>query len=279
MFTGSISRLAISLALLFIASYADAQLLLSWQTWQDTQFAHAGLGREAIKRDQYLVNYRWQGKDQDRQIAYAHQPLLIRTGDPAHNGYFHRLDYGVYNQNGNLSIKLTTGLHGSSNMFNHFKFHDDGFVASGQILYELEGCQCEFGFNGDYRFGPFHYYLVLQKQWLFNNGAQLALSAPYALAYLSKDEQWQIGIERYGEKWGALDKSREVESSYFLEEWQVTARYRIVENLYGNELFLRVGLSFDTALRYQDLVAGDREEDIDRAVFVGLEFKQRGFAK
>ena len=246
---------------------------LSWQHWNDTQFSDNSVttNNNPIARDQYLIRYRHRKDDANHIYTYAHQPLLIRTGEPAHNGYFHRLDYTYLNQFDRWQLELELGLHGSSNMFNHVKFHRDAVVATAEIGYQLNKIY-SLGLSGDYRFGHFRLYPVFSTEFSITDTGKIEMTVPNQIHFVSVDDGWRLGLKRFGEKWGALDRDREIESAYYLEEWQVHAQYRIVKNLYGGELFLRAGYSFDTRIRYFDLLAGDREENLDSAYFVGLEF-------
>jgi hypothetical protein len=75
-------------------------------------------------------------------------------------------------------------------------------------------------------------------------------------------------MERAGDRWATLDKSREVESALYLREWRAELSYRLD---FGHDswpaVVLGFGASVDTRVRYQDLDAGTRDIRLGDSVF------------
>ena len=194
----------------------------------------------------------------------------MRTGSPAHNGYFHQLDVRAERTLFDTSLVVTVGIHGSSNMFKHGDFHGDAAVATFAALHLRPERDTGIGLFGDYRFGRFHLYPRLKFTLDAGQSSELELDLPVAVRWRGAQDRWHAGIERYGEKWGALDASRNVESAFYLSEWRlgVTRRW---QSGGGPDWALTAGVSFDTGVRYRDLVAGARDTDLDPAVYLMLE--------
>ena len=240
-----------------------------WQTANmDMPAAVRGSG---VQRQ--AVGLAWEGElvDLPHKISWVHQPVLIRTGRPAHNGYFHQFDVHADRTLGDITLAVTVGVHGSSNMFKHVDFHGDAFVVTFDALHRPEDRQFGIGLFGDYRFDRFRLYPRVLFDLDVGAGA-LELDLPVAARWRDGRERWSAGIERVGEKWGALDASRNVESAFRLTEWRVgvTRRWQTGN---GHGWALTAGVSVDTGVHYQDLVAGSREMDLDPAAFLAVTFK------
>ncbi len=225
-----------------------------------------------VKRRHVAIAYQWTQENLNSRLSYEFQPVLIRTGDPAFNGYFHQLDLIFEYRHGPTKFELTTGVHGSSNMFKYFDFHSDSLVVTFSIMHLVRDGGTQLGINGDHRFGNFHLYPRVSFSKQLSAEGQLIVDFPIALLW--RTNHWEIGISRFGEKWAAMDSERDVESAFYLNEWRVGAK-RQMPVFNDKAVFdLGIGISADITVRYLDLGRGWLEMDLAPAVFVtaGLKF-------
>ncbi len=276
-FTDPISKYfwsAISIALLLLptATVFASPWSLEIQQWRATRFENSRQkDLAAIKRSQFGISYRWSREQAVARLSYVHQPVLIRNGDPAHNGYFHQLDLSLHIGRGPTRVEVTTGIHGSSNMFKQFDFHDEAFVSKFSVMHKVSNDTTRIGINGDYRFGHFRLYPRLSFSKVWSEDSELTIDLPVALLWRKHD--WQIGIKRHGEKWAALDSESKSESAFYLNEWRLGVRWQVPASKDNVTFELGAGVSFDSGVRYLDLVRGWQEEDLEAALFVLLGMK------
>lgn len=141
-------------------------------------------------------------------------------------GYLHQFDWRQQAQWQQFRGELTLGVHGTSNMFKHSDFHRDAIVATGAVGHAFGGGDTRFGLAGDYRFGAFTLYPQLRTAIPLGR-ASVQLNLPVAIVLESADRNWQLGLERHGEKWGTLDSDREITDKLYLQEWRLDGRYRL----------------------------------------------------
>lgn len=265
----SCSAMTPLLLLLPIATVFADPWSLEIQQWRATRFENSRQTDLAgIKRGQFSISYRWSQEQAVARVSYVHQPVLIRNGDPAHNGYFHQLDLSVRIGRGPTQVELTTGIHGSSNMFKHVDFHREALVSRFSVMHTVSNDTTRIGINGDYRFGHFRLYPRLSILKLWSKDSQLTIDLPVALLWRKHD--WQIGIKRHGEKWAALDSESKSESAFYLNEWRLGVRWQVPMPKDNVTFELGAGISFDSGVRYLDLVRGWQQEDLQAAMFIVL---------
>lgn len=245
---------------------------LEIRQWHPTRFENSEQkDLAAIKRGQFSISYRWSREQGVARLSYVHQPVLIRNGDPAHNGYFHQLDLSLRIGRGPTRVEFTTGIHASSNMFKQVDFHREALVTKFNVMHTLSNDTTRIGINGDYRFGHFRLYPRLSISKTLSKDSELTIDLPVALLW--RKHNWQIGIKRHGEKWAALDSESKSESAFYLNEWRFGARWQVPVPKDKVTFELGAGVSFDSGTRYLDLVRGWQEEDLRAAVFVALAMK------
>lgn len=252
---------------------ADTRWTLRARTWAESTVEEPYLsGERDVGRKEYFVAYRWLTSTSDTEASYAHNPILIRAGNPAHNGYFHQLDIQHQHVSENLNFGIKLGVHASSNMFKHGEFHDEALVGRFNFSYPVIKTFA-VGASGDHRFGHFQLYPTLSWSGEFAGGiARVRL--PTMLQWQSASKRWHVALERYGEKWATLDEARELESAIYLNEWRLQGSWQIPSVWKGINLELGIGCSTHTKLHYRDLVLGSVETKLDPAgfVWVGLTF-------
>lgn len=272
-FIGCVSPLFFfCLSLLLTTQCYAVEYEFRFQQWQDSEFSTSPVEDDdsTIDRREFFLaaSERWQ--EFGLEASYAHRPFLIRSGEPAHNGYFHQFDVALDTRFNNATLEAALGLHGTSNMFKEFDFHREAFVVSfgvrqGFPEYYVEG----IGLQGDYRFGPFTLYPRLRIEYPLSAQLELIVDAPVELI-LRSTSGWRIGIERFGEKWATLDAEREIKSALYLSEWRAGAWITMPPVLTSIDFELSAGVSFDSEVRYLDLVEGTLKESVDPALYVGL---------
>lgn len=238
--------------------------------WQDGEVGGVNVsGDEAqIARDEFYLARHWHSaEDNLLTISYAHQPILFRVGEPAHNGYLHQLDLEVGYDFSGTRFSVGAGIHGSSNMFKHGDFHREAGVFNFAILHRFDMWNGEAGFNGDHRFGNFKVYPRIRFLRQTGNGGEITFDLPESVIW--RRGQWRLATERYGEKWGALDKERDIQSAIYLREWRVSSRLHIWRQS-GMSAYAELGMGFNTRLEYLDLSSGWRDKRLDDSVFVAL---------
>lgn len=235
------------------------------QSWQAAEPAPAlEPDGETVERNEFFLDYHQ--KDRGNRYSYAHQSILIRQGDPAHNGYFHRLDAEFTRQWFDTRVQVTLGVHGTSNMFRYGDFHGELLVGTLSLRQSL-GKQMGIGFNGDYRFGHFRLYPTLNWQLPPATWGRVVMTLPVDMRWQSPGRRWELRLFRYGEKWATLDGDRERESAFYLEEWRLEAGWRFSA---GAGWRLALGASIDTRVIYDDLQAGEQNTDLATAAYVAV---------
>ncbi len=240
--------------------------------WRDPELRGAIDDSDRLERRDLSLAADWQINGFEAGFLYAHQPVLVRSGDPASNGYFHQLNL-IYGQRfGQAHFRVVGGLHGSSNMFKHMDFHRDGLVGSFSLLWVPEEDLLDaFGVGADYRFGRFQFYPRMDRAFDFG-ATVLQVRLPIELSLRDADDRWSIGFERHGEKWGTLDSDREVKGATYLSEWRFEVSGLVPIAQRGIRLRLAAGLSFDTTLRYRDLDRGQVRDRLENAAYGRIAF-------
>ncbi|MDO8863761.1 hypothetical protein Q6D67_18875 [Haliea sp. E1-2-M8] len=239
--------------------------------WEDGGIAGTStLEHENVSRQALQLGYRWDRADPSAYaLRYKHQTLRIRQGNPAGNGYLHQLDWRQQTEWQQFQVELTLGVHGTSNMFKYTDFHRDALVATGAIGYRFGSEGTSIGFAGDYRFGSF----MLYPQWrtaIALGQSSLQLNLPVAIALQAADGDWQLGFERYGEKWGTLNSDRQIADKLYLHEWRLSGLYRLSLRQGDLALVVGAGMSLHTRVHYLDLDAGTRRERLEDRLYVSL---------
>ncbi len=244
---------------------AGAEMDAGWQlrvrNWEDSGFKENG--SKPISRTEYAAGYRWQAGEVKLGAYYAHQPVLVRDGEPAHNGYFHQLDIQALRGYAGTKVRIEAGIHGSSNMFKYGDFHCGAAILHFSVLHPVKSIDAHIGLGGDHRFGQFKLYPRFRREYELRQNSKITFDLPIAIAW--HNEKWRVGIEKYGNKWAALDKEREVESAFYLQEWRLNGRRQTDSGIY-----VEMGYSFDTQVIYRDLFAGRREEDLSDSFYLAL---------
>ncbi len=154
------ARLVMGLALLAPAAFGATagEWTLRLQGWQSEALELPGAPAEDT--DRRLLHAAWQSQHAGgrTRVSYEHQPLLIRTGDPATNGYLHQVDVRHATRLGDVRLDVSLGVHGSSNIFTHQEFRSDVLVGGFRALHPIPGPFDAVGLAGDYRFGEFLVY-------------------------------------------------------------------------------------------------------------------------
>lgn len=247
---------------------------MSLTQWDDGRLVNERRESGAVERRELSLAYRWEAFSSGRRGAgfrYVHQPLLIRAGDPAHNGYLHQLDWRQAASLGHLEGSLTLGVHGTSNQFKHADFHRDSLVVTGSVWYGENNRASRIGLAGDYRFGRF---LVYPRwQWRAELGGQALIAhLPIAVHIGPADDsnRWRLGIERYGDKWATLDSERELRDALYLSEWRLGGHYRVPLPGRDWQLELGAGVSLATRVRYRDRQLGQQRERLADRIYASL---------
>ncbi|WP_111641433.1 hypothetical protein [Marinimicrobium alkaliphilum] len=227
--------------------------------------------KDQPERRAYKLGYQYRNNEHLRDYQYIHQPLLIRTGDPGHNGYFHQFDARHGYALDNLWIEAQLGVHGSSNIFKYQRFHRQALVTTFHAHWTPDAGPSAVGINGDYRFGGFKVYPHLRLERELPGATELVLELPIGVHWRAANQRWQLGFERYGEKWGALDSERELKTATYLREWRLQALWRAP--LQGRlSAQVHMGVSFDSRFRQYDLAEGWQTLNLDDASYLGFGF-------
>lgn len=247
---------------------AAGTFYLQYRHWQPYSWPGKEPTAKDVSRSQRELGWRYQGATSTVGLDYDYQPLRIRTGTPAHNGHLHRLTFGGEWQHNLYHLETQVGVAGTSNMFKHQDFHRqvlNGRLAAFRAWHE--GSDLSVGVGGDHRFGSFRWLPRLRWAQSTDNGHWL-MDLPVLLQWQNADHRWTIRMERAGDRWATLDKSREVESALYLREWRAELSYRLG---FGNDswpaVVLGLGASIDTRVRYQDLDAGTRDIRLGDRIF------------
>lgn len=236
--------------------------------WQTSTLTATGIAADEVERSAYHLRWRAAGADNIITVAYAHEPVLVRTGRPATNGYLHRLETGWKTDLGPLRADLGVGLHGSSNIFRHTIFHEDVLSGRFHLQYPLAGTAIDgVGLAGDHAFGEFLLYPTLARRFRLA-GRTLAIELPTAIRWGNTGDPWYVTLHRYGRKWGTLDRDETVEGRLYLTEWRFETSTRLSPGDNGVSIRAGGGLSFDTRIRYLDLDRGFIEARQEPAAYV-----------
>ena len=247
---------------------AAGTLYLQYRHWQPYSWPNDAPTATDISRSQRGLGWRYQGATSTVSLDYDYQPLRIRTGTPAHNGHLHRLTFGGDWQHNLYHLETEVGVAGSSNMFKHQDFHRQ--VLNGRLAVFRawhEGSDLSVGVGGDHRFGSFRW--LPRLRWAQSTVyGHWQVDLPVLAQWQSPDQSWGVRMERAGDRWATLDKSREVESALYLREWRAELSYRLG---FGHDswpaVLLGLGASIDTRVRYQDLNAGNLDIRLGDSVF------------
>lgn len=251
---------------------AAGEWSLQLRAWQSEDFNLPGAPAQETERRAFGAAWHTEGIGNRTGISYEHQPLLIRTGNPATNGYLHQVDVEHEGHAGPTRYDLALGVHGSSNIFTHAEFGEEALVGRFKVLYPLPRAFDAAGLAGDYRFGEFLVYPRLTAT-IPAGDTEVVVDLPVRLAWRDTGQRWSVALERYGERWATLDTTGTVEGKLYLSEWQLTGRYRLWRSG-DTRLDIGAGVSFDTEARYLDLKRGRVEGDLDSALFTFLEFSR-----
>ncbi len=232
--------------------------------------------RGSIQRRELALGYCWKPAEPDRHpqgFRYVHQALLIRSGEPAHNGYLHQFDWRRQARWQQLTGEMTLGVHATSNMFKHADFHRDALIATAAAWLELPAARGSAGLAGDYRFGHFQLYPRWRLPPLALGNTELRLDLPVELSWGAVDGGWRVGLERYGDKWATLDGDRRLQGKLYLREWRLGGRYRLATVWQRLELALGAGVSLGSRVDYHDLQAGARSERLENRWYASVEVR------
>ncbi len=244
-----------------------ADALVRASRWDATRFADAPpAGTRSIERRQIEAAY---GREWDRhglQLHYLHDALLIRSGDPGSNGYLHRLDAGYGWEADRLAVDLKAGIHASSNMFKHGRWHPDAVTVSFAGWHELPDRPFSAGVAGDYRFGRFLIYPRLRLP-LELRESSLIVDLPVALTWATNDGRWRVELQRYGDKWATLDPDRRTHAKLYHREWRLTGTLSLPAGLRTSRVEFGAGISLGGRVDYLDRSAGQRSERLKNRLF------------
>jgi hypothetical protein len=262
------------LAVIFLVALAlpasAGQLLVRIQGWGDQTVGFAQPPEpSAVFRREYNAAYTRSLLDGEQRFSYSHQPILIRAGETAHNAYLHQFDAYMLHEGLNWQMEFTAGVHGSSNIFKYSRYHREALVGSFSAMHVSNLPIIDyFGVSGDHRFGNFRIYPRVTRELPLADG-HLLIDFPTGLLLRHNQPSWQFGIERYGEKWGALDAERELKSAVYVQEWRIGGWHRI---RFFNDILIEAGagISFDGRMTYVDLEAGQQTRKLGSTKFFSL---------
>lgn len=222
---------------------------VEWQQWQDYDDPGPATAEQPVSRS--VRGLRVGDRDGPR-FRWDYQALRIRSGEPAHNGYLHRVALVSRETRGAWQLYLHAGLHGTSNILKYREPHSDVWVGRLGLWRDIPGGNgWALGVRGDHRFGRFRWVPALRGR-IALGGGRLLVDLPRAIDWHGPSERWHLSVERLGDKWGALDESREQESTVRVEEWRLTLTRRFRDLYRGVGVELGGGASFDTRVRYRE---------------------------
>ncbi|MGM0434225.1 MAG: hypothetical protein ACQEQ1_06145 [Pseudomonadota bacterium] len=223
--------------------------VLEWQQWRDYDAPGPATAAEPVSRSGRGLRV---GDRQGLGFVWHYQPLRIRSGQPAHNGHLHRVALEAREARGAWQLYASAGIHATSNVLKHQDTHADVWVGRIGLWRDLPGSGgWALGVRGDHRFGTFQWVPALRGGFATGYG-QLALDLPRMVQWRSLHGRWSLQAARLGEKWGALDDQRRLESTVRLEEWQLILTRRLDALYRGLGLELGAGMSLDTRVRYRE---------------------------
>lgn len=253
------------------AVQASNSFYLLYRQWQAYDWPEDLPSASEVTRSQRGLGWQQQNSASTFGIDYDYQPLRIRTGEPAHNGHLHRLTFGGDWQHRLYRVEARAGVAGTSNMFKYRDFHSD--VLNGRIaLFRAmdETSPLSIGIGGDHRFGSFRWLPRIRWQQSNESGHWL-LDLPVLLKWQNPVQRWEFRVERNGDRWATLDKTREVESALYLREWRTELEYRAYDGRRAwPAVTLGVGASVDTRVRYKDLNTGTEDLKLGDALLASL---------
>ncbi|WP_418140556.1 hypothetical protein NUW46_15290 [Marinobacter sp. MA] len=253
------------------AVQASNSFYLLYRQWQAYDWPEDLPAANEVTRSQRGLGWQRQNSASTFGIDYDYQPLRIRTGEPAHNGHLHRLTFGGDWQHRLYRLEATAGVAGTSNMFKYQDFHNDllnGRIALFRALNETSALS--LGVGGDHRFGSFRWLPRARWQQINDSGHWL-FDLPVLIQWQSTGHLWEFRVERNGDRWATLDKTREVENALYLREWRTEIEYRAYDGRGAwPAVTLGVGASVDTRVRYKDLNTGTEDLKLGDALLASL---------
>lgn len=237
-------------------------------SWLTSELAYsADPAVSGVNRDALALSYSRGEEKLVREFTYAYEEVSLRAGDPGTNGHLHRFAVRSGINMNRLELEVDAGLQGSSNRFKHQEFDGEAVVLQFAMHYR-PGPAYRVGVYGDYRFGGFRVYPGFEGSIVLADFGEFELDVPRSARWHSTERRWTVGIERYGQKWSALDRERETASKYYLDEWRLSAGFEA--NYQRLPWGASIGVSFDTDIRYLDLIEGARVVALEPGVFVEL---------
>lgn len=224
------------------------------------------LSERDIGRRMFEAAYSQRGPGNRSYGRYVHQTLLIRGGDPAGNGYLHQIDVGYLWQSGDLTLDVAAGVHATSNMFKHGRWHRNAAAAVFAVHHELANEGIAVGVGGDYRFGRYLIYPRLHLPISLGDGS-LTVDLPVSAIWESDDSRWRLAAERYGDKWATLDAPRQRHSKLYLSEWRLGGTLGLPAGRLGVRLEIGAGVSINSRVDYLDRSAGRRSVALEDRLF------------
>jgi len=222
---------------------------LEWQQWRDYDAPGPATAAEPVSRS---VRGLQVGDRHGLRFVWDYQPLRIRSGQPAHNGHLHRMALETRQERGAWKLYARAGIHATSNVLKHQEPHSDVWVGRLGLWRDLTASGgWALGVRGDHRFGRFQWVPALRGGFAAGYG-QVTLDLPRMVRWRSPHGRWSLKAARQGEKWGALDDQRGLESTIRLEEWKLTLIRRFSSLYRGMGVELGAGMSLDTRVRYRE---------------------------
>ena len=242
------------------------QWLLQHDRWQ--------AGSDLQSQRETRLQYDWQAADSAGHLRFAYQPLHLSESGPfpeaAHNG--HLYEYGLRYEHhwSMLSLGVAAGAHISSNMFIHADLREEALVGSLDLRLGATDDEWRPGMAADHRFGRFLLYPTLQWQ---SADRSLLIELPNRMLWRSGEGDWSMSIERYGQKWGVLDRDRQQASKVYLNEWRLELR-RHWPLSSESAVEAGLGMSVDRQLRYQATSGRVSRVRPDDRLFLSLAWRQ-----
>jgi hypothetical protein len=245
----------------------DRGALVRITQWDSTRLQSGPVSSDGdIDRHMLEAAY-GQRRGGDRMYSrYAHQALLIRSGVPAGNGYLHQVDVGYVWHAGDLTLDVAAGVHATSNMFKHGRWHRNAVTAVFALRHELPDQKIAASVGGDYRFGRYLVYPRLHVPIALGSGS-LVVDLPISAIWESGDARWRLAAVRYGDKWATLDAPRQRHSKLYLSEWRLTGTLSLPAGRQGARVEIGGGISLDSRVDYLDMSAGRRSVRLEDRVF------------
>lgn len=223
--------------------------VVKWQQWRNYDRPGPATAEQPVSRSVRGLRL---GDRDGLRFVWDYQPLRIRSGDPAHNGHLHRVALEAREQQGPWQVYLRAGIHATSNVLKHRDTHSDVWVGRLGLWRELPGTEgWALGIRGDHRFGAFRWVPALRGSLALGD-SRLSVDLPRGVGLHGPEGRWRVQVQRLGDKWGALDDERRMESTLRLEEWRLTLTRRFRGLYRGLGLEVGGGLSLETRVRYRE---------------------------